>query len=126
MLLVAHFLNFATAFENPDVGTFFRKHSKVGVYAPLIFNIRLIAITVLLFVYHVTPTLISYFIVIVQVGYLAFILFGRPHKKPFDLMRSICVEVGLLYIFAMRFVEVNVLSNYIEFDSNMYPLLAYV
>ena len=99
MLLVTHFLNLSTIEDNPDVGTFFRKHSKLGVYAPIMFNLRLITISALLYVYHITPTIPSYAIIIAQFGYLTFILFGRPHKKPFDLVRSVCLEIGLLYIF---------------------------
>lgn len=88
MLLASHFLNLSTAEQNPDVGTYFRKHSKVGVYLPIIFNIRLIAMTVMFFVYYISPTIPSYLSVIVQLGYFLLILFGRPHKKVFDLFRA--------------------------------------
>ena len=91
LLIVAHCLNLATLEENSDVGTFFRKNSKFGLYAPFIFNIRLVAITTLLFAYHITPTVPAYFVIVVQLSYLVFILFARPHKKVFDLFRSICI-----------------------------------
>ena len=91
MLLTTHLLNLSMAYDNPDVGSFFRKHSKMGVYMPILFNIRLIALTILLFTFHITPTLPSYFIIIIQIGYLLFIIFGRPHKKPFDLFRAVCL-----------------------------------
>jgi hypothetical protein len=55
MLIATHLLNLSTAEENSDIGTYFRKHSKMGVYMPIIFNARLVALTTLLFLYHVTP-----------------------------------------------------------------------
>ena len=104
MLLIVHFLNLSTAEDNPDVGTFFRKYSKAGIFAPIVFNIRLVAISTLLFVYHITSNLVSYFIIVIQFGYICFVMFAHPHKKIFDLFRSLCVEVALLYIFIMRFI----------------------
>ena len=126
MLMFSQLFNFATARENPDVGTFLRKHSGMGVYMPLVFSLRLVVLTVLLFLFHLEISIISYLIVIVQMGYLMFILFGRPHKKPFDLVRSIFLEVGLLYILVMRYVEVNVFTEYIAYDDMTYPSIAYV
>lgn len=40
-------------------------------------------------------------------GYVFFTLFGRPHKKLLDFGRSLWLEVGLLYILVMRFVEIE-------------------
>jgi len=91
MLLITHFLNLSTVEQNPDIGTYLRKHSKFGIYMPILFSIRLVLLTTLLFVYHITPTLPSYLIIITQLTYLIFILFGRPHKKPFDLFRAIII-----------------------------------
>ena len=53
-------------------------------------------------------------------------VFGRPHKKLFDLLRSMCLEIGLLYILIMRFVEIRILAEYVDFDNVIYPLLAYI
>lgn len=82
----------------------------MGVYFPILFNIRLLALTVLLFTYHLTDNLPAYFIITIQVGFVMFIIFGRPHKKPFDIFRSICLELGLLYVFVMRYVETRVFA----------------
>ena len=91
MILVANFLSYLTVEKSLDVGTYFRKHSKLGLYFPLLFNIRLIAISSLLFVYHISKTVPSYFIVIIQLAYLLLIIFGVPHRKMFDIIRSICL-----------------------------------
>jgi hypothetical protein len=91
MLLGSHFLNLSTAEDNPDLGTYFRKHTKISLYMPIIFNLRLIAITILLFVYYITPTVPAYMLIIVQLGYFMLILFGRPHKKPIDLVRAVII-----------------------------------
>jgi len=85
----------------------------MGVYMPIIISAKLIAITTLLFVYFISPTVPSYMIIIIQLGYLMLIIFGRPHKKPLDTFRAICVEVGLLYVLVMRFTEVKVLAEYV-------------
>ena len=91
MLFMSHLLNLSTAEDNPDVGTYFRKHSKMGVYMPIIFTTKLITLTILLFAFHISPTIPSYLIIITQIGYITFILFGRPHKKGFDIVRAACV-----------------------------------
>ena len=52
MFVVAHFLNLATAEQNMDIGTFFRSKSRISAYVPVIFNIRLILLTLMLFLYH--------------------------------------------------------------------------
>lgn len=93
---------------------------------PIIFNFRLIAQTSLLFVYHISPTVPSYLIIISQVGYLLLIVFGRPHKKVFDVCRAACLEVGLLYIFVVRFAEVKVIAEEVDADSIVYPVIAYL
>ena len=88
------------------MGTFFRKHKKLGIYAPIIFNFRLIALTSLLFAYHFSKNVPSYLIGITQCAYVLFVLIGRPHKRPFDTFRSLFIEVGLLYVLVIRYVEI--------------------
>lgn len=73
------------------MGTFLRKHSKLGIYMPIVLSLRTAVMTVLLFVYHITPDVPQYFLVLVQIGYVLFILFGRPHKKLLDFGRSLCL-----------------------------------
>jgi hypothetical protein len=124
MLLSSHLLNLSTAEQNPDVGTYFRKHTKVGIYMPIIFNARLIALTSLLFLYHITPTIPSYLIIIIQVGYVLLIVFGRPHKKGLDIFRAFCIEVGLLYLLVMRFTETKILAENVESNSMLYSAIA--
>lgn len=126
MMLVSHLLNLSTAEENHDVGTYFRKHSKMGVYMPIIFSIKLITLTILLFAYHMSPMVPSYLIIITQVGYITFILFGRPHKKAFDIIRAACVEIALLYIFVVRFAETNFMAEYADPNSIAFPVVAYL
>jgi hypothetical protein len=126
MLLVAHFFNLSIAEENPDIGTYLRKHSKMGIYMPIIFNARLITITILLFAYQITPIFPSYFIIVIQIGYLVFTLFGRPHKKPLDLFRSICTESALTYILLARFTEVTFLADFVNYGNMLFPIMAYI
>lgn len=54
MLILAHCLSYYSADESSELGTFFRKYSNNGLYMPFIFNIRLVAITIMLFVYQLT------------------------------------------------------------------------
>ena len=104
MLVAVHIVSIVHIKESSDVGTFFRKHSNMGIYAPIFFNTRLIAVTILLFSFHFSKTVPSYSICILQIGYVLFILFGKPHKKPLDYGRSLCIEIGLLYILVMRYL----------------------
>lgn len=107
------------------MGTFLRKHSKLGIYMPVALSLRTAAITALLFTYHITQDVPQYFIVLVQTSYVLFIVFGRPHKKLFDFVRSLCLEVGLLYNLIVRFVDVKILSEYAREDSTLFAALAY-
>lgn len=92
MLLVAHSIQLATARNNNDVGYFLRSHSNVGVYMPLFFNLRLVVITCLLFVYITTEnTFAAYILLGTQAIYLFYVIIGRPHKKLLDYGRSICI-----------------------------------
>lgn len=54
MFLISQCLSYANAEENSELGTFLRKYSKFGVVMPLAFNIRLITITTLLFIFQLT------------------------------------------------------------------------
>lgn len=93
---------------------------------PIAFSARLIVLTVLLYVYHFTQDLPQYLIIIAQVGYVLLVVFGRPHKKPYDFFRSLCLEIGILYLLLMRFAEVNLLSEYASSDTSLYSTLAYL
>ena len=53
MLIFAHILATYTAYKNSDVGPFFDEALVLGVYTPVVFNIRLIIFTILLFTYHI-------------------------------------------------------------------------
>lgn len=103
MLLIAHFLNLATAEQNLDVGIYLRSKSKFGVYFPIIFSTRVVLMTLLLFFYHFSPTIPLYLILILQLGFFFFVMLGRPHKRGFDIFRSVVVELALLYVVGMRY-----------------------
>ena len=60
-----------------------------------------------------------------QTGYVFFTLFGRPHKKLLDFGRSLWLEVGLLYILVMRFVEIEFFAGYSTENNGIYSALAY-
>ena len=34
--------------------------------------------------------------------------------------------MGLLYIFVMRFLEIKILADYVDFESNLYQLIAFI
>ena len=105
MLLLAHFINVATAEHNSDVGTYLRRHGMLSIYMPIIFNIRLVVISVLLFVHHLMESEIPTFgIMGVQLVYIMYLLMARPHKKSFDFCRCLVIELGLLYILSIRYV----------------------
>lgn len=44
----------------------------------------------------------------------------------FDVCRAACLEVGLLYIFVVRFAEVKVIAEEVDADSIVYPVIAYL
>ena len=49
-----------------------------------------------------------------QLGYIVYSAFGRPHKKPFDLFRSMFIEISLLIVLFSRFLYnyfLNILLN---------------
>ena len=91
MLFFAHFLNIYKAKKNSDVGTFLKKKEKTAIYMPMIFNIRLVLLTLFLFVYHINKTAPTYLSLIIIVAYITFVVLCRPHFKPFDLFRSLCL-----------------------------------
>ena len=107
MLIFAHFLSTYTAHKNSDVGKFLKKKEKTAIHMPFIFNIRLILIIILLFVYHVSPSAPTYLCLTLLIGYILFIIFCRPHLMKFDLLRSLCIEGGLLCIFLMRILPTS-------------------
>ena len=126
MLSFAHFLNIYKAKKNSDVGTFLKKKEKTAIYMPMIFNIRLVLLTLFLFVYHVNKTAPTYLALIIIVAYIIFVVLCRPHEKPFDLFRSLCLEIGLLLIFLMRIVEINAMVDNIDPRSAWFPVFAYL
>ena len=111
MLVVSHFINLAFVEKNSDVGPFLRRHSKVAVYMPAIFNFRLIVFTLLIFIYHISPAISAYLLIILQFSYLAYVIGGHPHKRAFDTVRATILELGLLYVLVMRYLEINVFAE---------------
>ena len=61
------------------------------MYMPLIFNLRLIVITALLFAEHYADLAPQYVILALQTGFVLFVLVGRPHKRNVDIVRAICI-----------------------------------
>jgi len=59
--------------------------------------------------------------------YIIFIAFGRPHKKPIDLIRSLLIEISLFSILMTRFLEIEVIQNVTsQKDTNYYQIMAYI
>ena len=76
---------------NRDVGVYIRSKSNLGLYMPIIFTIRLILLTILLFSYQYSRVLPSYLLVVVQIGYFFYICLGQPHKRGIDIFRAIFI-----------------------------------
>ena len=91
LVILAHVVSISKIKENSDLGTFFNKDNRIGIYLPIIFNIRLFSITILIFIYHSSQTMPTYLTLILQISYLLFVLIGRPHLKNYDLFRAMCV-----------------------------------
>ena len=91
MLLFAHIFSLYTAEDNSDVNTFVRGNSKVGVYLPIIFNIRLFALTFSIFLFYISEVFSSICLFLFQITYILFVMTGRPHLRKLDFFRSICV-----------------------------------
>jgi hypothetical protein len=107
MIAVAHFLSLTTAESSSDVGPFLCRQGKFSIFMPLIFNLRLVLTTVLLFVYlsFSSQILPLSLIMLLQIGYLIYLLLSHPHKRRIDFFRAIFIEVGINYIFVMRYLE---------------------
>lgn len=88
-IIVSNIIGVINAEESSDVGTFFRLHSKLGVYAAVLFNLRLVLLTIFIFLNQAVGSVGSYLLIIFQCSYIIFVVFGRPHKKPYDLVRSL-------------------------------------
>ena len=90
-IVFAHFLATYTAYKNSDVGTFLDQDLTLGVYMPVFFNIRLLLMTSLLFTYHVKGVPSLTLTLILQVGYIIFVILTRPHLRRYDIFRSLFI-----------------------------------
>ena len=91
MLLMAVFIHLATAERSSDVGTFLNRNG-ISIYMPFFFTIRLILITVLLFVHDSTESIVPiYSIMAVQLIYLLYIMISRPYLRSLDYGRSLVI-----------------------------------
>lgn len=52
LFILAHTVCICKIEDSSDLGTFFNKDLKTGIYLPIIFNIRLLSISLLIFLYH--------------------------------------------------------------------------
>lgn len=110
-LLISNIINLVNIDDSNEVGTFYRKHSQLGVYCSIVFSIRLVLLTVLVFLKQIIGILSIYLLIIIQLCYFLFIVIGRPHKKSFDFFRSFTIELTLLYVLSTRFLYGSVLSS---------------
>ena len=104
MILIVHFINLATVDDNSDIGTYLRSKSKYSPYFPIIFNMKLVVLTILLFIFHISETIPTYAIPSIQMIYILFIIVTRPHKKALDIVRNIIIEFSLLSVFSIRII----------------------
>jgi hypothetical protein len=74
-----------------DVGTFLRGKVKSSIHMPIIFNLRLLTISILLFLYHISATIPSYLTLAVQISYIIYVTLCRPHLRTIDFVRSLCI-----------------------------------
>ena len=51
---------------------------------------------------------------LVQFFYVIFVVFARPHKKMFDIVRGACIEICLFYVLLTRLLENQVINNFVE------------
>ena len=102
LLITANFANVITLNDAFDVGTYWRKHSLAGLYAPLLYNTKIISLTVLLYLninMHPAP---SVFVLMIQFMYCLFVCLARPHKRLLDIVRSTIVEFALFWVLLIR------------------------
>jgi hypothetical protein len=125
VFLLAHVVNTVTATRSRDLNTFFN-YNKVGMYIPIVFNIRLIAITILLFAYQLSQMVPMVMIFCLQGAYILFVLICRPHLIRFDFVRSLFIELGLLCILILRQVEIRSLAGSVDSHSLWFPAWAYL
>ena len=109
-----------------DYGTFWRKDSRTGLYAPVYFVGRLALVTTLLFMDQDFTPSTAYLCIVVQVLYLLFVIFGRPHMLVFDFVRSVVIESSLFSVLSFRLLTVHVLPNFVGASSLAYEMLAVI
>ncbi len=125
-IFLSNIISLMNAEDSSDVGTFFRKHSSFGVYASMLFTLRLILLTVFMFMNESVGSIGSYCLLTIQSFYVIFILFGRPHKKPYDFARSLCIEISLLYILLTRYLQTYILNSSVSADSLLYEMMSII
>lgn len=62
----------------------------------------------------------------IQFLYVIFVFLGRPHKKPFDFVRSLVIEISLLFILLSRYLYVEVLGAVLEESSSVYSIMSFI
>lgn len=127
LMVVGNVANFISIEDSQEVGTFFRKHTKIGIYTPFIFNLRLILLTVFIFLHQTMKSGASFALMGIQFAYIVFVAFGRPHKKPIDLARSLFLEISLFMILTTRFLDVEIIQKLVsQNESRYYEISAYI
>ena len=62
----------------------------------------------------------AYLCILVQLLYLLFVIFGRPHTLVYDIIRAITIESSLLLVLSFRLCTVYVLPSVVEASSVAY------
>ena len=98
----------------------------MGLYQPIASYLRVIVISILLVIYQSSTSLTGYLIISCQLAYVMFIVFGRPHKKPIDTVRSFFLEISLFVILFVRFINSNVLNSMVASSSLYFSTTVYL
>ena len=126
MIIFAHFLSTKTAETNSDVGPYLKDEQKTGIYMPEVFNLRLILITTMLFSSHFNLIVPFVLMVLIQVGYISFIIIGRSHIRGLDFFRVMWLDCGLLVIFLLRIIEIKGMAGTLAPKNGLFPFFAYL
>lgn len=93
---------------------------------PVIFNSRLLLLTIFLFIFHLNTSAPSYLAIVLQITYLLYTIIGRPHLRLIDFIRSIVLEAGLLLILVLRVMEIYLFAEKAGPRSAWFPFVAYI
>lgn len=100
-------MNFKDSIESL---VFYIRNSKVSQLQPLFITTKAILVAVLIALYTYVGVQVIYALMALQVAYIVLIAVIKPFSKGVDMVRSIIIELSLLFIFISRYVLIGYIN----------------